>query len=215
VFEMNSRTGLSSPVILVQIPESLEGNLSSAKGAAKKTIQNAIAFLDDLGKPTTIAELAKIRLERAGNRILAAGTAKGTSPDVGYRTFRTDSTNFADVSVPPDALTVDGLLAQASNLKTDREAEDLLVEVLLQWGLELSMQFSTESVRGSDIWVIEDGALVACFNEEVDADVIREIAGRAPLRAVFRDSGFRSDEDRLNAEQIFKEVSPATDVKVI
>src|SRR5690606_17687883 len=99
--------------------------------------------------------------------------------------------------------------------KPDRTAEDLLFQVLLDWGLELTMPISVEQIGSHEVLVVEDGALVACFDEAVSPALVRGVAQREPLRAVFRDSGFASDADRINAEQIFAEVSPSTDVKVI
>ena len=87
--------------------------------------------------------------------------------------------------------------------------------MLLDWGLELTMPISVEQIEGHEVFVVEDDALIACFDTEVSLSVVRAIAKREPLRAVFRDSGFASDDARINAEQIFREISPATDVKAI
>ena len=101
-------------------------------------------------------------------------------------------------------------------MKPDRSGEDLLFQVLLDWGLELTMPIAVEQIEEHEVFVVEDGALIACFDDEVEPDdLVRAIAERQPLRAVFRDSGFASDAARINAEQVFAEVSPATDVKVI
>ncbi len=87
--------------------------------------------------------------------------------------------------------------------------------MLLDWGLDLTLPIAVEAVEGHEVFVVEDGALIACFDDEVEPELVRAIAKREPLRAVFRDSGFASDAARINAEQIFKELSPATDVKAI
>jgi adenine-specific DNA-methyltransferase len=100
-------------------------------------------------------------------------------------------------------------------VKSDRAGEDLLFQVLLDWGLELTMPISVEQIDGREVFVVEDGALIACFDTEVTPALVRGIALREPLRAVFRDSGFVTDADRINAEQLFAEVSPATDVKAV
>ncbi len=91
----------------------------------------------------------------------------------------------------------------------------LLFQVLLDWGLEPTMPISVEQIAAHEVFVVEDGALVACFDDQLTPPLVREIAKREPLRAVFRDSGFRSDADRINAEQVFAEVSPGTDLKAI
>ncbi|MBE5440135.1 type III restriction endonuclease subunit M [Mycobacteroides abscessus] len=100
-------------------------------------------------------------------------------------------------------------------MKPDRSGEDLLFQVLLDWGLELTMPISVEKLEGHEVYLVEDDALIACFDSEVSPELVRAIAKREPLRAVFRDSGFASDDARINAEQIFHEISPATDVKAI
>jgi adenine-specific DNA-methyltransferase len=103
----------------------------------------------------------------------------------------------------------------ASSVKTDRSSEDLLFQVLLDWGLELTMPISVEKVAGQEVFVVEGGVVIGCFDDQVSADVVRAIAKLRPLRAVFRDSGFGSDDERINAVQVFRETSPATDVKAI
>ncbi len=91
----------------------------------------------------------------------------------------------------------------------------MLFQVLLAWGLELTMPIAVEQLDGHEVFVVEDGALIACFDDEWAPSVVREIARRAPLRAVFRDSSFTTDADRINAEQVFAEVSPSTEVKAV
>ncbi|AGP31777.1 type III restriction-modification system methyltransferase [Corynebacterium terpenotabidum Y-11] len=122
---------------------------------------------------------------------------------------------MADVARTPDGteqLSIDQL---GASIKPGRTSEDLLFQVLLDWGLELSMSIKKEDVAGHELLTVEDGALIACFDQEVSPDIIREIARREPLRAVFRDDGFEDDAARINAEQIFREMSPKTDIKAI
>jgi adenine-specific DNA-methyltransferase len=134
---------------------------------------------------------------------------------VGFRVLTIDTTNVADVRRAPDALAQEELELFHNSLKPGRTPEDLLFQVLLDWGLELSMAIARDTVDGRELLVVDGGALIACFDDEVSSTVVRDIAKRGPLRAVFRDSGFGSDADRINAQQIFAEVSPATDLKVI
>ncbi|MFD4779712.1 site-specific DNA-methyltransferase [Rhodococcus qingshengii] len=136
-------------------------------------------------------------------------------PDVGYRLTRIDTTNMADVLRVPDETDQLALTELEGSVKPDRSGEDLLFQVLLDWGLELTMPISVEQLDGYEVFVVEDGALIACFDSEVSPELVRTIAEREPLRAVFRDSGFASDDARINTEQIFHELSPATDVKAI
>lgn len=159
-----------------------------------------------------VAEITRTRLRLAGVRLREEADAE---LDVGFRSFKVDTTNMADSLRTPDQLNQDQLGLHAASVKTDRSSEDLLFQVLLDWGLELTMSISVEQVDGHEVFVVEDGALVGCFDNEVSSALVRNIAEREPLRAVFRDSGFASDADRINAEQIFAEVSPSTDVKAI
>ena len=101
------------------------------------------------------------------------------------------------------------------SVKPGRTDEDLLFQVLLDWGLDLAEPIAVEAVLGHRVLTVADGALVACFSDEVPLDVVRAIAERHPLRAVFKDSGFAGDAVRINAEQIFREVSPETEVRSI
>lgn len=215
VFDLCARTGQNCPVVLVQLPERLEDNLATATGAAKTTISNAIKYLQKRGKPTVISELTKIRLELSGERVLAGKSSPAWNRDVGFRVLKVDSTNLADVLRTPDVLGQDELDLFADSVKPDRTGEDLLFQVLVDWGLELTMPIAIEQIEDVDVFIVENGTLIACFNSEVSPVIVREIARRQPLRAVFRDSGFATDADRINAEQVFAEVSPTTDVKAI
>jgi adenine-specific DNA-methyltransferase len=138
-----------------------------------------------------------------------------SSADLGYRAFKIDTSNSHDVLRRPDELGQDELDLLEASVKADRTSEDLLFQVLLDWGLELSLPIEQIKARGQEAFIVDGGALIACFESSVTAETVRAIADLKPLRAVFRDSAFDSDKDRINAEQIFAEVSPGTDVKVI
>ncbi len=149
---------------------------------------------------------------------MAAGNAARHPKWVGYfgfRVVRVDSTNMADVHRAPDLLTQGDLALLTETVKPGRTAEDLLFEVLTNRGLDLSAPIAVEKVGGGEVFVIDDGALIACLARDLSLTVVRDIARRAPSRAVFLDSGFATDADRINAEQIFARVSPATEVQVI
>lgn len=135
--------------------------------------------------------------------------------DVGFRVLKVDSTNMADVLRAPDEGEQTQLDLSVESVKPHRSGEDLLFQMLLDWGLGLTLPISVEQIEGHEVFVVDDGALIACFDKRVDLDVVRAIAKREPLRAVFLDAGFVTDDARINAEQIFREVSPATDVKTI
>lgn len=215
VFDLCSRTGLNCPVILVQLPESLEENLKSAKGSAKKTIQNAIKLLEKLGKPLTISELTKIRITKAGAATLAARKPSDWNGDIGFRAFTIDTTNRAIVETTPDSTDQQQLAGLVDTFKPDRSSMDILVEVLLDSGLDLSSRIATESVGKHEVLNVDDGFLLACLDAELGDPVVRAIATRKPEVAVFKDSGFGNDDDRINAMQIFQQLSSDTVVKVL
>lgn len=215
VFELCARTGQNCPVVLVQLPEKLEDNLKSAKGSAKTTIANAIKFTHELGVPATIAELTKQRLRLAGAKALQVDHSLQWARDVGFRVLRIDTSNLADVLRSPDDTVQAKLSLYTDRIGADRTDEDLLFQVLIDWGLDLALPVTTQRLDGQEVYVVDDGALVACFANTVTSDLVSAIAKREPLRAVFRDSAFENDAARVNAEQVFAEKSPGTDVKAI
>jgi adenine-specific DNA-methyltransferase len=198
VLELNAEDGGRRRFVAVQLPEKCHS----------KSAAFAAGF-------DTIAEISKERLRRAGAALIGAERHPEWDGDVGFRLLKVDSTNMIDVLRTPNLLVQDDLSLYTENVKPDRTGEDLLFQVLLDWGLELTMSIAVEHIDGQEVFVVEEGALIACFGEEVSPTVVREIASRKPLRAVFRDSGFATDAQRINGEQVFAEVSPATDVKVI
>jgi adenine-specific DNA-methyltransferase len=198
VMNVNANDGGNRRYLLVQL-----GEAPSSTSAAAKA-----------GYPT-IAAVSRHRLRNAGGSIRERTGFAGTGLDIGFRALTVDTTNMADVLRAPDETDQLALEQLESSVKSDRSGEDLLFQVLLDWGLELTMPICVEEVDGHELFVVEDEALIACFDDRVSSDLVHAIAKRAPLRAVFRDFGFVSDDARINAEQVFREVSPATDVKVI
>ena len=201
VLRANAADGGCRRFILVQVAEEL-GSGQTAGGARRYR---------------TIADVCRDRIVRAGNRALADGSLHRGSIDVGYRTLRIDTSNMNDVLRSPDGLLQSSLTDFAASVKPDRTGEDLLFQVLLDCGLDLGLPFEREREREREreSFRVADDALIACFSEQVSADVVTRIAKRQPLRAVFRDSAFKSDADRINAEQIFRELSPNTEVKTV
>lgn len=161
----------------------------------------------------TIAELSRERIRLAGAQVGADMLAKDL--DLGFRSLRVDTTNMADVLASPDETAQDELLGVIDSVKRDRGAEDLLFQVLLDWGLDLSLPIVGEQIEGYEVLVVDDDGVMACFADSVTEAVVQAIAKRHPLRAVFKDAGFASDAARINAEQIFREVSPETEVRAI
>jgi adenine-specific DNA-methyltransferase len=178
--------------------------------AAEQTRLNSEAALAGY---QNIAALSRERLRRIGSRLASEVVDSGL--DIGFRTLRTDTSSFADVHLSPDLVQQGRLGFQEQSVKFDRTSEDLVFQILLAWGLELSLAISADRVGAAQTISVDHGAIVACFDKQLTVQVIRAIASQRPLRAVFRDSAFPTDADRINAEQIFAEASPSTDVKVI
>lgn len=169
---------------------------------------------DGDGRKKGIPVVARERIKNAGMAVTSAGLS-AQSLDVGFRTLRVDTTNFIDTSDTADALGQRDLLDAIESVKPGRSGEDLLFQVLLDWGLDLTEEIAVESLAGHKIFSVADDALIACFTDDVTDAVVKAIAKRRPLRAVFLDSGFSSDSARINAEQIFREVSPETEVRTM
>jgi adenine-specific DNA-methyltransferase len=120
-----------------------------------------------------------------------------------------------EVFYTPDAVSQDLLSDQVNNIREDRTPEDLLFQVLLDWGVDLALPITQESIADKSVYFVDGNALAACFEEGVSEEFVKLLAKREPLRVVFRDSGFVSDSVKINVEQIFKLISPTTEVKAI
>lgn len=160
---------------------------------------------------SSIASVAVEALRRVGADL----NAKSDSADIGFRYLCVDTTNMNEVSRTPSGTFQLELSEFEQSVKPGRTSEDLLFQVLLDWGLELSLPIVRELVDDREVHSVDDGALIACFAESVSPEVIRAIAERGPLRAVFRDDAFETDASRINAEQIFREVSPSTEIRTV
>lgn len=196
VMQLNAEDGGKRKFIMVQLPE-----ICDEKSEAKK------AGFDN------ICEIGKERIRRAGKKIVEE-TGK-TDLDVGFRVFKLDESNMKEVYYKPDDYNQSMLEKMTSNIKEDRTPEDLLYACMLDWGLELSLPHSVEKIDGFDVHIVNDGDLIACFDEKISEDAIKQIADKKPLRVVFRDSSFANDAARVNVGEIFKLKSPNTTVKVI
>ena len=163
----------------------------------------------------TIADLSRERIRRAGAKLSKDAGILESAHDFGFRSLHIDTTNMADVLRAPDDTDQLALSSLGNSVKSGRTGEDLLFQVLLDWGLELSLPIVRASVDGREVFSVDDDALIVCFAESLTPEVVRAIAERGPLRAVFRDDAFESDAARINAEQVFREVSPTTEVRTI
>ena len=162
-----------------------------------------------------ICEIGKERIRRAGKKIKEESPLTTMNLDVGFRVFKTDDSNMTDVYYNPSEYSQDLLSSLESNIKSNRTDLDLLFGCLLEWGLPLSLPYSSEEVDGCTVHDYNDGDLIACFEENVPDSVVKAIAKKQPLRAVFRDSSFSDSPSKINVGEIFKLLAPDTRVKVI
>lgn len=163
----------------------------------------------------TICDIGKERIRRAGKKIKNESPLTTQDLDVGFRVLKLDDSNMNDVYYSANEYSQDLLSSLESNVKEDRNDLDLLFGCLLDWGLPLSMPYSLEEIDGFIVHNYNDGDLIACFQENISDIVVKEIAKRKPLRAVFRDSSFADSPAKINVEEIFKLLAPDTRVKVI
>ena len=198
VMQLNAEDGGNRRFIMVQLPEACDAQSEAAKAGYG-----------------TIAEISKERIRRAGKKILEGDCHEGWNRDVGFRVLKVDTSNMADVFYTPDALQQNLLDLTTDNIKPGRTPEDLLFQVLLDWGVELTLPIRKESIQGKTVFFVDDNALVACFDRGIDEALVRELAACAPLRVVFRDNGFVSDAVKINVEQIFRQLSPGTEVRCL
>jgi len=163
----------------------------------------------------TIAEITKARLRKAGAKVKDQFGSVASQLDIGFRILKIDSSNMNEVHYAPDLVSQDLLSAQVDNIREDRTAEDLLFQVLIDWGVDLTLPIAQEKIAGKTVFFVDGNALAACFETDINEAFVKLLAKRQPLRAVFRDTGFASDSVKINVEQIFKLMSPATEVKTI
>ena len=196
--QLNSEDGIKRSFIMVQLEEKTSIGSDAEKGGYKN-----------------ICEIGKERIRRAGEKIKADAGLMAQDLDIGFRVLKLDGSNMKDVYYSPDEYSQSLLTQMESNIKDDRTDLDLLFSCLLEWGLPLSLPYTSETVDGCTVHTYNNGDLIACFNENVPEGVIREIAKRQPLRVVFRDSSFASSPEKINVEEIFKLLAPNTSVKVL
>ncbi|WP_461210378.1 site-specific DNA-methyltransferase [Desulfocurvus sp. DL9XJH121] len=217
VFKANASCGANHRFIMVQLPESLEDAVKTTSGTAKNTAQAAIKMLSKSGRPLSLSEISKERIRLAGLKSLENNGHTGWNEDIGFRVLKIDSSNMANIYYTPDNVEQSQLELFTDNIKPDRIPEDLLFQVLLDWGVDLSLPIKKENIQGKTVFFVNEPPydLVACFDTSVSEDLVKELAQFSPLRIVFRDSGFTSDAVKINVEQIFKQMSPATEVRSI
>ena len=199
VMQLNAEDGGHRKFIMVQLPEPCDEKSEAYKAGYKN-----------------ICEIGKERIRRAGEKILKEQLANNNSTlnspnsklDIGFRVLKLDSTNMKDVYYAPSDYDQDFLHQLESNIKDDRTDLDLLFGCLIDWGLPLSLPYKSEQLGGCTVHTYNDGDLIACFDKNIPESVVKEIAQRKPLRAVFRDSGFASSPEKINMFEIFKLYMP-------
>ncbi len=195
IMQLNAEDQGTRKFIMVQIPEKIAQTTEAYKAGY-----------------TNICEIGKERIRRAANKIKQE---TDTDIDYGFRVYRVASSNMKDIYYKPDQLGQLDLLDLQSNIKEDRNAEDLLIQVMLELGLELSVRMNTRNVEGFAVYDVDHNKLTACFEENITESVIKQIATTKPEYAVFRDHGFQDDSARINVHELFKLLSPNTDVRVL
>ena len=198
VMQLNAEDGGHRKFVMVQYPEKCNEKSEAYKAGYK-----------------TICDIGKERIRRAGKKIREENPLTTQDLDIGFRVLKLDSTNMKDVYYSPSEVTQTGLFDMVSNIKEDRTDLDLLFGCLIDWGLPLSLPYTSEQIDGCTVHTYNDGDLIACFNENIPDRVIREIARRKPLRAVFRDASFADSPAKINVFEIFKLLAPDARVKVI
>jgi adenine-specific DNA-methyltransferase len=205
VMQLNTKYGNNRKFIMVQLPEATDEKSEAYKAGYKN-----------------ICEIGKERIRRAGKKIVAEKAKSDgifaeseKKLDVGFRVYRLDSSNMQDVYYKPQNYQQTNLDLFADNVKPDRTADDLLAQVMLDWGLPLSLKIERMMVSGKEVFKVAENSLYACFDADIDEAFAKEIAKDTPLRIVFRDSGFKDDTAKSNVKQLLKQLSPETEMKVI
>lgn len=208
VMQLNAEDGGKRKYIMVQLPELTDEKSEAYKAGYKN-----------------ICEIGKERIRRAANKIKEEKRRKAEkegmfangedTQDYGFRVYRLDSSNMKDVYYRPQDYKQETLAMFADNIKPDRTADDLLTQVMLDWGLPLSYKIDRTNINGKQVFRVAQDSLLACFDTGIDEAFIKAIAKEKPLRVVFRDSGFADDTAKINVRQLLQQLSPETEMKVI
>ncbi|MGS1120357.1 site-specific DNA-methyltransferase [Rhodanobacter sp. UC4436_H3] len=196
VMKKNAEDGGTRRFIMAQLPEACAKDSEAFKAGYK-----------------TIADVSKERIRRAGKKI----SEDSPQTDVGFRVLKIETSNMANVYYTPDTVSQADLLGAVDNIKPDRTAFDLLFQVMLDWGVDLALPIEKKAIQGKNVYFVDGNALAACFDthDGIDDAFAKELAAHQPLRAVFRDACFKDSTVKINIEQIFKLLSPTTEVKCL
>ena len=200
VMQLNAEDGGNRKFIMVQFPEKTDEKSEAYKAGFK-----------------TISEIGKERIRLAGKKIIEDNKDKEDIEklDIGFRVYKTDTTNMKDVYYHPDKLGQKDLFDFISNVKEDRTPEDILTQVLLDLGLELNLPIEKKEMLGNTVFIVQTNALVVCFDNNINFKIIDKIADLKPFKVVLKDASFKEDKDRINLEERFKRLSPETVITVI
>ncbi len=188
VMQLNVVDGGNRKFIMVQLPEPTKEDSVARKAGYKN-----------------ICEIGKERIRRAGRKIKEEAVLQGQDLDTGFRVFRVDESNMQDVYFHPTALSQNNLELLLNNVRPDRTDLDLLFGAMLDWGVQLSLPMSKATIDGCDVYTVNDGELVGCFADDITENIISYIAEQSPERVLFRDSSFKSDADKINIFEQFKQ----------
>lgn len=200
IMALNADDGGTRRYLMVQLPELCDEKSEAYKAGYK-----------------TIAEIGKERIRRAGKKIKEENANKEgiDQLDIGFRVLKIDNSNMKDVYYTPEAMGQGNLFDHINNIREDRTSEDLLFQVLLDWGVDLTLPIAQKNILGKTVFFVDEDALAACFDEHINEAFVKELATYKPLRVVFHDASFDSDSVKINVEQIFKLASPSTEVRTI
>ena len=208
ILQLNSNDKGNRKYIMVQLPEATDEKSEAYKAGYKN-----------------ICEIGKERIRRAAHKIKEEKLEKAKkdgmfadftdTQDYGFRVYRLDSSNMQDVSYKPQDFSQEQLEMFADNVKEDRTAEDLVTQVLLNWGLPLSLPIEKKNLAGKEVYAVAGDSLYCCFDANIDEAFAKEVAKEQPMRIVFRDKGFKDDTAKENVKQLIKQLSPNTEMKVI
>ena len=199
VMKLNAEDGGDRKFILVQLPEKCDEKSEAFKAKYK-----------------TIAEISKERIRRAGKKIKEENPETTKDLDIGFRVLKVDSSNMKDTYYKPKEINQQQIAGLISNIKEDRTDEDLLFQVMLDSGVQLDLEITTEEIMGKKVYFVAANSLCACFETNLPEGLFSELAKREPVTLVLKDSSFvNNDALKTNVEQIFRQLSPETELKVI
>ena len=198
VMKLNAEDGGHRKFIMVQLPEVTDENSEARKAGYNN-----------------ICEIGKERIRRAGRKVKEEAGIMAQDLDIGFRVLKLDSSNMEDVYYTPDDFNANNLFTLADNIKTDRTSEDLLFQVMLDLGIELSAKIEKTEIAGKEVWCVDGGYLMACFDRDVNEATITEIAKQKPVYFVMRDASAANDNVLDNFDQLFANYSPDTTCKIL